>query len=73
MNRVLSLQAHKSAGSAQGRICRSFTQEDSSNLGCYHLLTGYLVLDISKALKCLHVYWHPLNAGTFNAFTHKFK
>ena len=69
MNRVLSLQAHKSAGCAQGRICRSFNQEDSSNVGCYHLLTGCLVLDISKELKCLHDYWHTLNAETFNPFS----
>jgi len=65
MNRVVSLQAHKSTACVQGRICRSFNQEDSSNLGCYPLLTGYLVLDISKDLRCLQVYWHTLNAETF--------
>jgi hypothetical protein len=54
MNEVVSLQAHKSADCAQGHFCLSFDLEDSSNLRCYPVFTGYLVLEISKDRKCLH-------------------
>ena len=69
----MSLLAHKSAGCAQGQICRSFNLEDSSNVWSYPAFTDYLLLDVSEDSKYIYVYWNTLSAETLLPFKHEFK